>query len=36
MPGENAECTCLALRNLFEWLGGVPERIVFDTPPRGP
>ena len=31
MPGENAECTCLALRNLFEWLGGVPERIVFDN-----
>lgn len=28
MPGENAECTCQALRNLFEWLGGVPERIV--------
>lgn len=31
MPGENAECTCLALRDLFEWLGGVPERIVFDN-----
>ena len=31
VPGENAECTCLALRNLFEWLGGVPERIVFDN-----
>ena len=31
MPGGNAECTCLALRNLFEWLGGVPERIVFDN-----
>ena len=31
MPGENAECTCLALRSLFEWLGGVPERIVFDN-----
>ena len=25
VPGGNAECTCLALRNLFEWLGGVPE-----------
>ena len=31
MPGENAECTCQALRNLFEWLGGVPERIVYDN-----
>ena len=31
MPGENAECTCRALLDLFEWLGGVPERIVFDN-----
>ena len=31
LPGENAECTCQALRNLFEWLGGVPERIVYDN-----
>lgn len=31
MPGENAGCTCLASRDLFEWLGGVPERIVFDN-----
>lgn len=31
MPGENAECTCQALRNLFEWLGGVPRRIVYDN-----
>ena len=31
MPGENAECTCQALENVFEWLGGVPERIVFDN-----
>lgn len=30
MPGENAECACQALLDLFEWLGGVPERIVFD------
>ena len=22
---------CQALRNLFEWLGGVPERIVYDN-----
>ena len=31
VPDGNAECTCLASRNLFEWLGGVPERIVFDN-----
>lgn len=31
MPGENAECTCQALLNLFEWLGGVPRRIVYDN-----
>ena len=31
VPGENAECTCRALRDLFEWLGGVPGRIVFDN-----
>lgn len=31
MPGENAECTCQALKDLFGWLGGVPERIVFDN-----
>ncbi|MFC5221294.1 IS21 family transposase [Bifidobacterium leontopitheci] len=31
MPGENAECTCQALENLFEWLGGVPRRIVYDN-----
>lgn len=30
-PGENAECTCAALRGLFERLGGVPRRIVFDN-----
>ena len=28
MPGENAECACQALRDIFEWLGGVPPRIV--------
>lgn len=28
MPGENAECTCQALRDLFERIGGVPRRIV--------
>ena len=33
MPGENAECTCLALRNLFEWLGGAaPDAPVPGLP----
>lgn len=31
MPGENAECACQALRDIFEWLGGVPPRIVSDN-----
>ena len=30
-PGENAECTCQALKDLFTRLGGVPTRIVFDN-----
>lgn len=30
-PGENAECVCQALKNVFESVGGVPERIVFDN-----
>lgn len=25
MPGENAECACQALLDLFEWLGGKPR-----------
>ena len=30
--GENAECTCPALRNpVRSGAGGVPERIVFDN-----
>lgn len=28
---ENAECVCQALRNVFEFLSGVPTRIVFDN-----
>ncbi len=31
MPAENAECTCRALSDIFEWLGGVPVRIVYDN-----
>jgi len=30
-PGENAECVCQALRNIFELIGGVPTKIVFDN-----
>lgn len=29
LPGENAECVCQALRDIFEHTGGVPARIVF-------
>ena len=28
---ENAECVCQALRNIFEFLSGVPTLIVFDN-----
>lgn len=30
-PGENAECVCQALKNIFEFIGGIPTRIVFDN-----
>ena len=30
-PGENAECVCQALRNIFERVAGVPRRIPFDN-----
>lgn len=30
-PGENAECVCQALEDIFEFIGGVPARIVFDN-----
>ena len=30
-PGENAECVCQALVNIFEYIRGVPTRIVFDN-----
>ena len=29
--GETAECVCQGLRNVFEFLGGVPLRAVFDN-----
>ena len=30
-PSENAECVCQALKQTFEYVGGVPARIVFDN-----
>ena len=29
--GETSECVCQGLRNVFEFLGGVPVRAVFDN-----
>ncbi|MEW5815608.1 MAG: IS21 family transposase, partial [Spirochaetota bacterium] len=29
--GENAECACQGLKDIFHRIGGVPERIVFDN-----
>ena len=29
--GETAECVCQGLRDIFEYIGGVPTRIVFDN-----
>lgn len=29
--GETAECVCQGLRSVFEFLGGVPARAVFDN-----
>ena len=29
--GETAECVCQGLRSVFEFLGGVPLRAVFDN-----
>ena len=31
MPGENCECVCTALKEIFSFIGGVPARIVFDN-----
>ena len=31
LPGENAECVCQGLKAIFEFIGGVPNRIVFDN-----
>lgn len=30
-PSENSECVCQALKQVFEYIGGVPSRIVFDN-----
>jgi transposase len=29
--GETSECVCQGLRNVFEFIGGVPRRAVFDN-----
>ena len=29
--GETAECVCQGLKDIFEYIGGVPTRIVFDN-----
>lgn len=29
--GETSECVCQGLRNVFEFVGGVPRRVVFDN-----
>jgi len=29
--GETAECVCQGLRSVFESMGGVPRRAVFDN-----
>ena len=29
--GENAECVCQGLKDIFGYLGGVPRRLVFDN-----
>ena len=31
MPGENCECVCTALQEIFTFIGGVLSRIVFDN-----
>ena len=31
LRGETAECVCQGLRSVFEFLGGVPLRAVFDN-----
>lgn len=30
-PGENAECVCQGLLDIFTFIGGVPARLVFDN-----
>lgn len=29
--GETAECVCQGLRNIFEYIGGVPPLLIFDN-----
>lgn len=30
-PGENCQCVCQCLKDMFEYMGRVPTRIVFDN-----
>ena len=30
-PGENCQCVCQCLKDMFEYMGYVPRRIVFDN-----
>lgn len=30
-PAENAECVCQGLKSIFEFMGGIPLRIVLDN-----
>jgi transposase len=30
-PGETAECVTQGLRDIFQWLGGVPPHLIFDN-----
>ncbi len=29
--GQNAECVCEGLKTIFDYIGGVPKRLVFDN-----
>jgi transposase len=29
--GENSECVCQGLKNIFHFIGGIPNRLVFDN-----
>lgn len=31
MPGQNSECVCQGMENIFEFVGGVPTAVMFDN-----